>query len=259
MFWFDEPEQKDYGFVRTGMDQIGDSAPKLTRMLTHGVDPELAGSVDLWCPLTPNFNPVLAQERKAAGDKIWWSVRNAPKSPYAGLFIDHHGIEMRMWLWQTWKYGLDGIYIWNTNYWMSPLLHSDDRLQNPYLDPMSYQSGYGLPVGYVGYWGNGDGRFLYPPMEALEGYKSIEGPVNSIRWEMLREGIEDYEYFWMLKDQVEKLKAEDPENQLLREVEGYLIIPTSIVSNMTEFTKVPELLSTHRTDVAQSIEKLLYR
>ena len=53
--------------------------------------------------------------------------------------------------------------------------------------------------------------------------------------------------------------AEDPENQLLREVEGYLIIPTSIVSNMTEFTKVPELLSTHRTDVAQSIEKLLYR
>ena len=63
----------------------------------------------------------------------------------------------------------------------------------------------------------------------------------------------------MLKDQVEKLKAEDPENQLLREVEGYLIIPTSIVSNMTEFTKVPELLSTHRTDVAQSIEKLLYR
>jgi len=259
VFWFDEPEQKDYGFVRTGMDQIGDSAPKLTRMLTHGVDPELAGSVDLWCPLTPNFNPVLAQERKAAGDKIWWSVRNAPKSPYAGLFIDHHGIEMRMWLWQTWKYGLDGIYIWNTNYWMSPLLHSDDRLQNPYLDPMSYQSGYGLPVGYVGYWGNGDGRFLYPPMEALEGYKSIEGPVNSIRWEMLREGIEDYEYFWMLKDQVEKLKAEDPENQLLREVEGYLIIPTSIISNMTEFTKVPELLSTHRTDVAQSIEKLLYR
>ena len=259
VFWFDEPEQKDYGFIQTKMDQIGSSAPKLTRMLTHDVVPELAGSVDIWCPLTPNFDKVLAQERKGAGDKVWWSIRNAPKSPYAGLFIDHHGIEMRMWLWQAWKYGLDGIYIWNTNYWMSPLLHSDNELPNPYLDPMSYQSGYGLPIDYVGYWGNGDGRFLYPPIEVFDGSKSIEGPVNSIRWEMLREGIEDYEYFWILKDQIEKLKAEDPENQLLREVEGYLMIPTSIVSNMTDFTDNPELLSTHRADVAQSIEKLIYR
>ena len=259
VFWFDEPEKKDYGFVRKRMDQIGSSAPNLTRMLTHDVVPELAGSVDLWCPLTPNFDQVLAQNQKVAGDKVWWSVRNAPKSPYAGLFIDHHGIELRVWLWQAWKYGLDGIYIWSTNYWMSPLLHSGNELQNPYLDPMSYQSGYGLPVGYVGYWGNGDGRFLYPPVEGLDGSKSIEGPVNSIRWEMLREGIEDYEYFWVLRDQIEKLKAEDPENQLLREVEGYLMVPTSIVSNMTDFTKDPELLSVHRTDVAQSIEKLMYR
>ena len=76
---------------------------------------------------------------------------------------------------------------------------------------------------------------------------------------MLREGIEDYEYFWVLRDQIEKLKAEDPENQLLREGEVYLMVPTSIVSNMTDFTKDPELLSVHRTDVAQSIEKLIYR
>ena len=76
-----------------------------------------------------------------------------------------------MWLWQAWKYGLDGIYIWNTNYWMSPLLHSDNELPNPYLDPMSYQSGYGLPIDYVGHWGNGDGRFLYPPIEVFDGSK----------------------------------------------------------------------------------------
>ena len=63
----------------------------------------------------------------------------------------------------------------------------------------------------------------------------------------------------MLRDQIDKLKAEDPENQLLREVEGYLMVPTSIVSNMTDFTKDPELLAAHRTDVAQSIEKLMYR
>ena len=31
---------------------------------------------------------------------------------------------------------------------------------------MSYVSGYDYPVGHVGYWGNGDGRFLYPPRAA---------------------------------------------------------------------------------------------
>ena len=28
---------------------------------------------------------------------------------------------------------------------------------------MSYESGYGEKPGEIGYWGNGDGRFLYPP------------------------------------------------------------------------------------------------
>ena len=31
---------------------------------------------------------------------------------------------------------------------------------------------------------------------------SLEGPINSIRMELLREGIEDYEYFWLLQELV---------------------------------------------------------
>ena len=51
------------------------------------------------------------------------------------------------------------------------------------------------------HWGNGDGRFIYPPLAAavpgLSGPRPvIEPPVSSIRWEMLREGVEDYEYLY---------------------------------------------------------------
>ena len=74
-----------------------------------------------------------------------------------------------------------------------------DAPQNPYDDPMSYTDGYGLPRGTEAYWGNGDGRFFYPPESAATpgrngGKPVLEPPVSSLRREMLREGVEDYEF-----------------------------------------------------------------
>ena len=197
-YWFDEPDPKDYEFVRDGMELIHRAAPKLTRLLTEQPEEGLFGSVDVWCPVTPGYNHEKAEERRKEGEHFWWYVCTGPKEPYCTLFIDHYATEMRLWLWQTWKYKVEGILVWQTNYWTSSLAFPAPSYQNPYEDPMGYQSGYGRPVGYIGYWGNGDGRFLYPPLEAMEDKESkcLLEPVNSIRWEMLREGIEDYEYFW---------------------------------------------------------------
>jgi len=131
-------------------------------------------------------------------------------------------------------------------------------VQNPYEDPMSYVSGYDNPVGYVGYWGNGDGRFFYPPVDAMDGKKSLSGPVNSIRWEMLREGIEDYEYLWLLRDKVNKLKESDSTkmSSLIEEAEKLLEVPESITSSMTEFTKDPKPIYIQRENIARMIEEL---
>ena len=81
---------------------------------------------------------------------------------------------------------------------------AEPTIQNPWQDPMGYVSGYGRPAGSIAYWGNGDGRFLYPPNRdaGQDKREFIEGPVSSIRWEMLREGLEDYEYFWLLRDRI---------------------------------------------------------
>jgi hypothetical protein len=93
------------------------------------------------------------------------------------------------------------ILVWESTYWIS----RDDIQQNPYLDPMGYVGG-SRPEEKK-YWGNGDGRFVYPPLAAAAPGISgaapvIEPPVASIRWEMLREGIEDYEYLWMLRERI---------------------------------------------------------
>ena len=83
--------------------------------------------------------------------------------------------------------------------------------QNPYEDPMGWRSGYSTPKGEKRPWGNGDGRFVYPPEAAADAHPSgpvLDGPVDSIRWEMLRDGIEDYEYLVILRGLLKDKKLE---------------------------------------------------
>jgi len=42
---------------------------------------------------------------------------------------------------------------------------------------------------------------IYPGdrVRRYTGQKNVHGPVSSLRFELLREGIEDYEYLWLLK------------------------------------------------------------
>ena len=89
-------------------------------------------------------------------------IRCGPTAPYLTEFIDHPGTELRLWPWQSWQYGVRGILIWATLYWSSSSAFPPPKIQDPWSDPMSYVSGYDFGLGHIGYWGNGDGRFLYP-------------------------------------------------------------------------------------------------
>ena len=258
LYWFDEPEPKDYEFVRDGMERIHRAAPGLRRMLTEQPEKELDGAVDIWCPLTPTITPEIVSRERAKGREMWWYICTGPQGPYCTLFIDHYGIEFRMWSWQTWKFGVQGLLIWQSNYWTSDAAFPDPQLQNPWEDPMSYVSGYSTAPGTKQHWGNGDGRFIYPPnRDPLNGKsKYLTGPVNSIRWEMLREGIEDYEYFWLLRDLVEKAKKRGEKGEAVARAESLLKIPDSITSDQTHFAKDPLAIYRYREQVARAIEML---
>ena len=203
VYWFDEPDPKDYPFVSNGFAKLKAAAPDLNRMLTEQVEPGLIGGPNIWCPISNNYKPETAEPRRQLGEKFWWYVCTGPKAPYCTLFIDHPATELRVWLWQTWQRKIEGMLVWETNYWTSPAAYPDrGHPQNPYEDPMGWQSGYSTPDGQKRPWGNGDGRFVYPPLAAADAHPDqpiVEGPVDSIRWEMLRDGIEDYEYLAILK------------------------------------------------------------
>ncbi len=260
VYWFDEPAPKDYDFVMNGFKKLKDAAPDITRMLTEQVEPELIGGPDIWCSVSNRFDEEAARERREHGEKFWWYVCTGPKAPYCTLFIDHPATELRVWLWQTWQRKIDGILVWQSNYWTSPTAYPDpDRPQNPYEDPMGWRTGYSTPKGAKRPWGNGDGRFIYPPAAAADAHPAepvIDGPVDSIRWEMLRDGIEDYEYMVILETLL--MLSEDLLNaEQLREYTALLDVPADVTSDMTTFTKDPAPIEKRRDEVARAIVSLM--
>ncbi|MBI2921433.1 MAG: DUF4091 domain-containing protein [Planctomycetes bacterium] len=250
VYWFDEPEPRDYAFVMSGYRKLKEAAPGLRRMLTEQPEEALVGGPDVWCPVTAAYERGACDARLAAGETLWWYVCTGPKAPHAGLFVDHPATDLRVWLWQTWQRGISGVLVWQTNYWTSDAAYPDPaRPQDPWEDPMSWTSGYGTPPGTRAPWGNGDGRFLYPPRGTAP---VLDGPVESIRWEMLRDGIEDYEYLAMLKGLIEAKVGGAEERALLD-------VPAEITENMTTFTKEPGAIEGRRREVARAIERLSRR
>ncbi|MHB1026782.1 MAG: DUF4091 domain-containing protein [Pirellulaceae bacterium] len=259
VYWFDEPDPKDYAFVNNGFAKLKKWAPDLRRMLTEQVEPDLVDGPNIWCPLTPSFDPQLAQQRREKGDAFWWYVCTGPKAPYCTLFIDHPATELRVWLWQTWQRSISGVLVWDTNYWTSSAAYPDPAYpQNPYEDPMGWVSGYSTPDGVRQAWGNGDGRFLYPPESAADGRPSapvLEGPVDSIRLEMLRDGLEDYEYFTILKRLLEA-RRDTLTAQQRTQFTSLLEVPDTVTANLTTFTTDPAPLEERREVLARAIEQL---
>ena len=259
IYWFDEPSPDQYEFVMNGFEKLKRYCPRIPRMLTEQPEPQLEGGPNVYCVISNLYRHEAAEKRRASGDEFWWYVCTGPKAPYCTLFIDHPATELRVWLWQTWKRNIEGILVWQTNYWTSGTAYPDvSSPQNPYEDPMGWVSGYSTPKGEKRPWGNGDGRFIYPPEVAADAHPAeavLDGPVDSIRWEMLRDGIEDYEYMAILERLLKSRRGKLTALQL-REYGALLDVPDDVTTDMKTFTKDPRPIETRRDMIARAIAGL---
>jgi len=257
IYWFDEPDPKDYPFVREGMQNIRRNASRLTRFITeHRPGPDIMDVSEISCTIFDRVDPAVVARLSAQGREFWSYLCTGPKGPWVTLFIDHPAVNLRIWLWMCYRFGVKGILVWRANYWSSPTLFPAGVLQNPWVDPMSYTVGYGVPYGQVNCWGNGDGRFLYPPNRepGKDRTKYLTGPVNSIRWEILREGIEDYEYFKLLEKAVVAAGSRAPKAACA--AKALLNLPEWLFKSGQEYTTDPHALLDYRAKVAAAIEDL---
>jgi hypothetical protein len=114
--------------------------------------------------------------------------------------------------WITARYDMDGILYWAVNFW--------SQTPNPWLDAGTFHSGFLCSGGWVL---NGEGSLWYPGdhTERYTGQPNVDGPISSIRFELLREGIEDYVYLWMLKEMGDKEFAEEQINNHVIDVKAF--------------------------------------
>ncbi len=236
-YWLDEPEESAYPFVIGGMKLLKRTFPHVRRLLTEQPEPPLYGYVDLWVPVFHLYDQKRCQERQRKREEVWWYVCCAPRHPYPNNFIDYPGIEHRIRLWMNWKYNVTGDLYWSTTYWH----------KNPWRTPMSYTPD------DRGMWGNGDGYLLYPPERGEPKGKVLTGPLPSLRIKLIREGIEDAEYLWMLEERVKGM-ANPPKEAInaLEEARG-------LVRSQTDFETSPERLQEVRRKVGLALEKLISR
>jgi len=254
IYWFDEPGEKDYVFVKETNALIKKYAPKITTFLTEHVSgQDISDVTDISCTIWHKLDHDKIERMNKKGLEHWSYLCCWPKSPWLSEFIDHDAINLRMWLWASYKYNLKGILIWQTMYWNSQAASPEGYLQNPWHEAMSFVQGYGWPLGKQTIWGNGDGRFFYPlnrdPNNDPETY--IGKPVPSLRLELLRDGIEDYEYLVMLEEAV--AMSSKKKTGKAREL---LSIPEYIYTNETTYSKNPQDILTFRKKLAEQIVKL---
>jgi hypothetical protein len=113
------------------------------------------------------------EEWQQKGHELWfYTVGIYQGSLFPNKTIDVPLGDSRILHWMNYKYDATGYLHWGWNQWT----------ENPYKEV-------GMHIG--------DGWHVYPVKD---------GVVNSLRWEQMRNGIQDYEYFWMLENKIKSLR-----------------------------------------------------
>lgn len=242
IYVFDEPGAKAFEPIRRAFQFVREHGPSLRRLLTFGYGATrpwrpgakegapayaaLADVVDLAVPHSDCFEPATMNLWRREGKEVWLYVCISAQRPYANIWgIDYPGTDHRIVFWQLWRYGVQGFLYWNVSYWQ----------ENPWENPMTYPGG------------NGDGSLLYP---------GEEGPIHSLRWEILRDGIEDFDFLSLLEANLLRARRSGVEPTLLREAEALLDV-SPVCRSFTEYTEDPAVIEAHRRRVGEMLERLV--
>ncbi|MFB3924369.1 MAG: glycoside hydrolase domain-containing protein [Terriglobia bacterium] len=131
-------------------------------------------SCDVWVPVLGSFDHLVdrLQKHARAGGEVWFYTCLVPVGRYPNRFIDFSLVKVRQLQWLNFRYGLTGFLHWGGNYWPS--------------DPWNETE---PPIG------GGSRTLMLPSGDAFITYPNPakQSILSSIRLEMMREAIEDYE------------------------------------------------------------------
>jgi hypothetical protein len=169
--------------VKKICEMIHKSHPQLKTMVCYqglwdpSNDSDWGKDIDIWCFLADKFDEQKVRALQNLGKELWTYVCGPIDYDTPNLLIDYDSIDYRIIPWMCWRFKIKGFLYWSVIWWLN-------------VDP--FQSAANEK------WGvNGDGLLYYP---------GENGPISSIRLEVLRDGLDDYEYLHLLSQKILYLK-----------------------------------------------------
>jgi hypothetical protein len=239
-FYTKEPIRKQ---MRALCDMIHEVSPEIpTYSSTWHHVPDWDGYLDVWG--IGHYGIVMPEkiaELKAAGARVWFTTdgQMCTDTPLCATerLLPHY----------CFKYGADAYEFWGVAW----LTYDPYRFGWHAYIHQSDEPGRSYWVRYP----NGDGFLLYPGKPI-----GHAGLVSSIRLEQAREGVEDYEYLYLLRRLVSEAKAAGRDvaagEKALEQAAALVTIPNAGGRYTSKVLPDPTLLYRAREAVAQAIEKL---
>ncbi len=188
----DTPEN-NYRVIANYVRFVRATAPGLRTFATADPVPGLTGLIDHWCLRNLKHAAEARQRAEAHGECVTFCDNYR-------TFIDYPAVSARSLGWLAWKLGACGWLTYET-------LGSFTRAWEGPAFAYPLFSG-----GLV--WGMG--HLFYPDTEGAGGI------APSLRWELMREGCEDYAYLWLLRERLAALPPERRATAAAREARRLL-------------------------------------
>jgi hypothetical protein len=187
----------------------------------------LANRMNVWCPNSAYFDsqakarPQLAA-RRDMGDTLWWYVCCGPGEPYNNFFVDMNAMSHRLLFWQQKRENVQGLLYWCTTYW------NPADTKDPWADMGTVKD--------INPKLRGDGSLLYPGKQV-----GVDGPVSSLRLELIRDGMEDFDYLTLADAKLGN--------------EATQAIVVKLARNLKDYEKDPLVLEKVRRELGEQLGK----
>lgn len=156
------------------------SLRKIPHIITTHKVPAYEGYIDTYCPLYSLLNTEEQRQQyfnDPAFKELWWYGCNNPVSPYVTFHLENENtVGARLLGWMSAEYGISGILNWAVNEYGAK------------EDYFNYDSAYKGTGPYM------EGMLFYPG-----GQYGLDEPIPTLRINALRDGIEEYELLYALK------------------------------------------------------------
>ncbi len=229
---------------------------------TNGVDFFVGHDYYNWNNIYGEFSDRFASAQKlaeengtVANSELWAYCAGWNKTyTYANHLIESTGLQTKMLFWQLYQNDCTGYLYYGTNNW-----NEYDAENGKFVDYTTTGSNtmfgwntnkHNYPTGHSIY-GNG---VLFYGKDMAKGARFVKDYVGTLRVEIMRDGVEDYQMLAMLEDYLGEAEAKEVVSRVSTNVVRYLSLPgfdrSAFASNMDEY----DIMAQVRRDLGNAVE-----